>query len=160
MRILHNCAGQSIVELSLITPLLLVALYIPADFGIAFFTANITQNAVREGAKVAASLPACDESVAPCTPTSVSGATCPSTDSVVQAVCARIPAFLSNPTVSVTLSSSPPCMRSVTVQAVGQYNFFFNQMLRLIGLPADDDMPITRTTGMRYQLQPIAPPCG
>jgi len=50
-----NHKGQSIVEISLITPLLLVALYIPADFGIAIFTAHLTQNAVREAARFGAS---------------------------------------------------------------------------------------------------------
>src|SRR5258706_915084 len=52
---LPNRKGQSIVELALITPLLLVALYIPADFGIAYFTAHITENAVREAARIGAS---------------------------------------------------------------------------------------------------------
>ena len=41
--------GQSIVEITLITPLLLVALYIPADFGIAFYVANVLNNAARDG---------------------------------------------------------------------------------------------------------------
>jgi Flp pilus assembly protein TadG len=44
--------GQSVVELALITSLLLVALYIPADFGIAFLTAHLVQNAVREGTRI------------------------------------------------------------------------------------------------------------
>ena len=34
--VLKSTKGQSIVEISLITPVLLVALYIPVDFGIAF----------------------------------------------------------------------------------------------------------------------------
>jgi Flp pilus assembly protein TadG len=48
-----NQHGQSIVELTLITPLLLVALYVPFDFGMAFLAAHLTQNAVREVARIA-----------------------------------------------------------------------------------------------------------
>ena len=53
---LRNCRGQSIVELALLTPLILVALMIPVDFGLGFFTAHFTQNAVREGARIGASM--------------------------------------------------------------------------------------------------------
>src|SRR5688572_30187650 len=52
-----NQRGQSIVEISLITPLLLIAMYIPVDFGIAFFMGNLTQTAAREGARIASGLP-------------------------------------------------------------------------------------------------------
>ncbi|HEY9503362.1 MAG TPA: TadE family protein, partial [Pyrinomonadaceae bacterium] len=52
----NNQKGQSIIEISLITPLLLVALYVPADFGVAFFMGNLTQTAVREGARVGSGL--------------------------------------------------------------------------------------------------------
>ena len=48
--------GQSVVELALITPLVLIALYIPADFGVAFLTAHLAQNAVREGARIGSGL--------------------------------------------------------------------------------------------------------
>src|SRR6516165_824936 len=48
--------GQSIIEISLITPLLLIALYIPADFGVAFYLGNLTQNAAREGARIGSGL--------------------------------------------------------------------------------------------------------
>ena len=43
----NNQRGQSIVEISLITPLLLIALYIPADFGVSFFMGNLVQTADR-----------------------------------------------------------------------------------------------------------------
>ena len=35
--------GQSIVELTLLMPLVLATLYIPADFGVAFFTAHLVR---------------------------------------------------------------------------------------------------------------------
>ena len=55
LRKLLNRKGQSIVEIALITPLVLIALYVPADFGIAFLSAHLTQNAVREAARIGAS---------------------------------------------------------------------------------------------------------
>ena len=51
-----NQRGQSIVEISLITPLLLIAMYIPVDFGISFFMGNLTQTAAREGARIGSGL--------------------------------------------------------------------------------------------------------
>ena len=51
--------GQSIVELTLIVPLVLATLYIPVDFGIAFFTAQMVQNATREAARIGASMNPC-----------------------------------------------------------------------------------------------------
>ena len=52
----NNQRGQSIVEISLITPLLLIALYIPADFGVSFFMGNLVQTAAREGARIGSGL--------------------------------------------------------------------------------------------------------
>src|ERR671912_2050054 len=48
--------GQSIVEMTLLVPLVFATLYIPADFGIAFFTAHLVQNATREAARIGASM--------------------------------------------------------------------------------------------------------
>src|SRR5207247_3782984 len=56
-RLLLNKKCQSIVEIALITPLLLVALYIAFDFEIALFTSHLAQNAVHEGARIGAILP-------------------------------------------------------------------------------------------------------
>ena len=53
----RNERGQSIVEISLITPLLLVALYIPVDFGISFYVGNMVANAARDGARIGSGLP-------------------------------------------------------------------------------------------------------
>ena len=52
----NNQSGQSIVEIALITPLLLIALYIPADFGVSFFMGNLLQTAAREGARIGSGL--------------------------------------------------------------------------------------------------------
>src|SRR5258707_3898500 len=44
--------GQSLVEIALITPLLVVALYVPVDFGVAFFLGNIVATVARDGARI------------------------------------------------------------------------------------------------------------
>lgn len=158
MQMLTSRQGQSVVELSLMAPLLLVALYIPADFGIAFLTAHLVQNAVREGARVASHLPECGSGGSTCM-TNRSNTVCSSTDPVVQAVCTRLPQRLENPLVSINLSAGPPCARSVNVQVTGQYSYFFYQLVRILGMSAPNNVTLTRTTAMRYELQPIAPPC-
>ncbi len=158
MKLLHSRKGQSIVEISLMAPLILIGLYIPADFGIAYFTAQLTQNAAREGARIASHLPQCSVGKPPCF-TNLSSQACSSTDAVVQEVCSRLPALLRSPSVSVNLSAGPPCMRSVNVQVSGQYDYFFYQMVRLLGFAAPNTVSIARATAMRYELQPLAPPC-
>src|SRR5437764_14545540 len=55
-----NQRGQSLVEIALITPLLLIALYIPMDFGIALFMAHLVQYAARERARIGTGLPKTD----------------------------------------------------------------------------------------------------
>ncbi len=47
-------AGQSLVEFTLVLPLLLVMLFAIVDFGRAFYTDSILTNAAREGARMAA----------------------------------------------------------------------------------------------------------
>jgi Flp pilus assembly protein TadG len=151
-----NKKGQSIVEISLITPLLLVALYVPADFGIAFFTAHLTQNAVREAARIAAISPECGTTV-PCV-TTVTETSCPGTNPIVKEACKRLPARLTTPlSIKITLSGNlgDTCMRLVKVEASGKYNYFLYQLIRLIGGTASNDTPITRAAELRYELQPV-----
>ena len=47
--------GQSLIELALMAPFLLIALYIPVDFGVAMFKAHMAQNAAREATRLAVS---------------------------------------------------------------------------------------------------------
>lgn len=53
-RFRNSDIGQSLVEFTLILPLLLVLLFAIVDFGRAFYTWNSLSNAAREGARVAA----------------------------------------------------------------------------------------------------------
>jgi len=154
--------GQSLVEISLITPLLLIALYIPADFGIAFFMGNILATAARDGARVGSEL-------------EKSGNTggnkhFDSSDAidVKNATFARMPDNnrLTNRKVFVTFYedtvSPPACMHVVEVTAQAEYNYFLYQIMRLFGVSVPNITTISRTTQMRYTYQPFTQPniCG
>jgi Flp pilus assembly protein TadG len=143
MKLLANNKGQSIVEIGLMAPLLLIALYIPADFGIAYFTSHLTQNAVREAARIgAAKAPPFTGAV---------GAT------VKAEAINRLPTMLGNPSVTVTYywdGTGSTCMQVVRVTVAGDYNFFLYQLMRILGMSAPDTMPISRAALMRYDYQP------
>ena len=139
--------GQSVVELALITPLVLVALYIPADFGMAFLTAHLAQNAVREGARIGSGL----TSGNPDNPMSGSQGT-----TIKDAVLARLPDHLSGPSVTVKFyfaGESATCMQVVEVTATGTYDYSLYHMMELIGVTVPASTPISRTTQMRYNYQ-------
>ncbi len=131
------------MEFSLITPLLLIALYIPADFGVGLFTAHLTQNAVREAARIGVS--------------TMDPFNNPAGDAVANEALSRLPALLGSPTVTVTYyaGGAANCMQSVQVTAEGDYSFFLYQVMRLFGLAAPDSIQITRSTRMRYEIQPV-----
>ena len=135
--------GQSVVELSLIAPLLLVALYVPADFGIALFTAHLTQNAVREAARIAVSTK---------DPFNSGAGTAIANDALN-----RLPLRLTAVTVTVNYygPATATCMQSVEVRAQGSYNYFFYQLMRMFGATVPNSVPITRTSRMRYEFQPV-----
>jgi Flp pilus assembly protein TadG len=134
--------GQSIVELTLIVPLVLVILYIPADFGIAFFTAQMVQNATREAARIGASM---NPFVAA---------------TVENEATKRLPGgkFVTS-SVSATLngSSTSTCMRRVVITVSGSYSLFWYRLLNLLipGTVTDTSLPITRSTAMRYDSQAL-----
>jgi Flp pilus assembly protein TadG len=134
--------GQSIVEMTLLLPLVLATLYIPADFGVAFFTAHLVQNATREAARIGASM---NPFVA---------------ETVENEATKRLPAwkFVAS-SVSATLngSSTSTCMRRVVVSVSGSYDFFWYRLLNLFVPDAvvETSLPITRNTAMRYDSQAL-----
>jgi Flp pilus assembly protein TadG len=134
--------GQSIIELTLIVPLVLATLYIPTDFGIAFFTAQMVQNATREAARIGASM---NPFVA---------------GTVENEATKRLPGgkFVTA-SVSATLngSSTSTCMRRVVVTVSGSYNLFWYRLMNLMlpGIVTDTSLPITRSTAMRYDSQAL-----
>jgi Flp pilus assembly protein TadG len=143
----NNQRGQSIVEISLITPLLLIALYIPVDFGVAFFMGNLTQTAAREGARIASGLQKSGN-----VPDLIFSSA--EANTVKMEVFSRLPAYLTNKTVTVTFYTGTSCMEFVEVTAQGQYNFFMYQLLRLFGSDVPNSRVIARTTQMHYKYQP------
>ena len=139
--------GQSVVEISLITPLVLIALYIPADFGVAFLTAHLVQNAVREGARIGSGLTSGD----PNKPIDSGQGT-----TIKNAVFARLPQRLSSPSVSVKFyfaNEAATCMQVVEVTTTGTYNYGLYRPMGLIGVTVPPSEPISRTTQMRYNYQ-------
>ena len=146
--------GQAMVEFTLCFILLLVIAWIPADFGLAFYTGQLASNAAREGARIgSASRPF-------------------NANDVITETCRRLPsALLSDPggafgTSCALLSNSnarvqvvpPPssgsCNDAVTVTVSGNYNFFFYRILYLAGITGDlNTQLITRQTSMRWEHQ-------
>ena len=149
-----NRKGQAVVEFTLIFILLLVVAWIPADFGLAFYTGQIAQNAAREGARIAAADP---NLVAgpPAAPTVCAMPACYSAGNIFNETAARLPAALLTGT-QIFLSLEPAaagCNRIVTVKVAGNYNFFFFQILRLTGMNVPNSAPITRSASMRWEHQ-------
>src|SRR5215475_15670243 len=133
---LTRSTGQAVVEFTLVFLLFLILAWIPADFGLAFYTGQQAQNAAREGARIAASDPALGSRTLPgvtwtatCTMPSCSG-------NILSETAARISsALLPGALITVTLdpdsvpSATPKCDRKVTVTVSGTYNYFFYQLL-------------------------------
>jgi TadE-like protein len=139
--------GQSIVEMTLITPLLLIALYVPVDFGISFFIGNLTQTAAREGARIGSGLQLSGN-----VPNLIFSSA--EANIVKTEVFSRLPDYLTNKTVTVTFYGGTGCLEFLQVTAQGRYNFVLYKLMRLFGGTVPDFMTISRTTQMRYKYQP------
>src|SRR5690349_21509560 len=127
--------GQSIVELTLITPLLLVALYVPFDFGVSLYVGYLTQNVARDGARRAATTDVITNAKA----TSIATLMAPS-----------LPDLLVSGTTTkqVTVNyyaTGANCMQSVEVVAQGTYNFFWYRFLALMRLTSSSELQVIRT---------------
>ena len=134
------------MEIALVTPLILIALYVPVDFGITIFTGYITQNAVRDGARIAST-----------------------TDLMTNAKAANLATQVYNnlpqrlitgsratkqATVEYYGTGPANCAKFVEVQAQGTYDFFLYRLIGLLGFPPPDPIAIIRTTRMSYEFQP------
>jgi Flp pilus assembly protein TadG len=138
---MRNQTGQSIVELTLLTPLLLAVLMVPVDFGLAIFAANLTQTAVREIARIAAATD----------PGSFNKIT------LKNALDARLPKNVTVTSSSVDryTTGSANCMSVVNVSATVQYTYSWYNVIRLMKLSQpSSSLTISRTTNMSYQWQP------
>jgi len=159
--LLSDRRGQSIVEISLVTPFLLAALYVAFDFGTAFFTSHLTQNAAREAVRIAAILPDCSifsSAPPPCiTAPKVGPSGCPSADPIVQEACSRLPKLLMNAQITATLTGTvgATCRRMVTVSVSGDYTYGLYNVMALIGATNSKTLAISRSANARYELQPV-----
>jgi Flp pilus assembly protein TadG len=142
--------GQTLVEFTLIFVLFVVVAWIPADFGLAFYTFHLAQNATREGARIAAA-----ERVAPTADSCILGLNCSSKTGPLKATADRLTsALLRGATISVTLDPpSSPCNQNVTVRVDGQYRYFFYSLLRFMGISVLNPAPLRGSTSMRWEHQ-------
>jgi len=150
LKTLTRSSGQAAVEFTLTFMILLIVAWIPADFGLAFYTGQLAQNAAREGARIAAA----DSTLVSGTTSCVMPA-CPG--NIFKETAARLSsALLPAATISVNLEpdTGTTCNRMVTVTVSGTYNFFFRQLLGWFGVSGNlNNTPITRQTRMRWEHQ-------
>jgi Flp pilus assembly protein TadG len=130
--------------------LFLIIAWIPADFGLAFYTGQVAQNAAREGARIAAA----DSTLGTGTTSCIMPAC---TGNILRETAVRLSSALL-PGATITLKLDPDtgtnCNRMVTVAVSGTYRFFFYQLLHIIGISADlNRTPIFRQTSMRWEAQ-------
>ena len=145
-----TCSGQALVEFTLVFLLFLVVAWIPADFGLAFYTSQLAQNASREGTRIAAADRNLLSGTTSCVMPSCTG-------SIFTETAARI-SSAPLPGATITLSLEPDtganCNRMVSVTVSGTYRFFFYQLLRWFGVSANlNNTVITRQTRMRWEPQ-------
>jgi Flp pilus assembly protein TadG len=142
------------VEFTLVFILLIIVAWIPADFGLAFYTGHVALNASREGARIAAVTKPFDAG-----------------DAVTQ-TCKRLSSALltdpgaalgiscspySNARVAVTAPAGTACNQQLTVTVTGNYNYFFLGVLRFFGVAVPSNVQITRSTQARWEHQNV---CG
>lgn len=143
--------GQALVEFTLIFILLIIVAWIPADFGLAFYTSQIAQNAVREGARIAAADPTLVATSTTCGPPLSS---CFGYGNVFNETAVRLPSALMGSSTQITVDYPAPastaCNQLVSVSVSGQYPFFFYKVLRFMGI--DVTIPtIQRSSTMRWE---------
>src|SRR5258705_332334 len=145
-----NNHGQAAVEFTLCFILVLIVTWIPADFGLAFFTSQLAQNAAREGARIAAADPT--TVTASCGPPL---STCYAAGNILNETAVRLPAaLLTNTTINVAVDPVGSCNREVTITVAGTYNFFFYRLLSWMGVGGNQNPAnVTRVSKMRWEHQ-------
>jgi Flp pilus assembly protein TadG len=132
----RKASGQALVEFTLMFVLFLAIIWIPVDFGLAFYSGQLAQNASREGARLAAAT----------NPFNAGNIRTQVMNRMDSAVLKNITANVVPPACDSALN-----MQVVTVAVAGEYNFYFYQLLRFLGFSAPDSVVISRTTTMRYE---------
>jgi Flp pilus assembly protein TadG len=143
--------GQALVEFTLVFILLLIVAWIPADFGLAFYTGQLALNASREGARIGAADPNYPAQVGTCTLPACYSLT---NGTILKETGERLSsALLPGATVTVFALTGAACNQTVQVQVVGNYNFFFYRLLRFFGVDVPPTLQINRVTQMRWEHQ-------
>jgi Flp pilus assembly protein TadG len=143
--------GQALVEFTLCFILLLVVAWIPADFGLAFYTGQLALNASREGARVASADPYYAAKVGNCTLPACYSLT---DGTILKETAKRLSsALMPGATITVLPLAGATCNQTVQVQVSGDYNFFFYRILNFLGASAPATVTITRSTQMRWEHQ-------
>lgn len=146
----RSCSGQALVEFTMTFLILLVVAWIPADFGLGFYTAQLAQNAAREGARIAAADSTLASGTSSCVMPTCSG-------NIFKETAGRLSAALmpaATITVNLDADTGANCNRMVTVTVSGTYKFSFYQLLRWFGVSGNlNNTPITRQTRMRWEAQ-------
>lgn len=146
--------GQSLVEIALITPLVLGALMVAVDFGIAFYVGNLIAVAARDGARIGSQLEKSNRTDAANPDFAVADA-----DMVRNRIQPRIPRYLTGRQVIVTfyeddpLVGAFPCSESIEVQVRGNYPFTLYRLMNFLGANVPTSLTLTRSTRMRYNYQ-------
>jgi hypothetical protein len=148
-----HSSGQAVVEFTLVFLLFLIIAWIPADFGLAFYTAQLAQNASREAARIAAADPNLATTTGSC---NMPCSSAPGGTALKAAADRMSRVLLPGALIAVTLE--PPagayCNRLVEVSVSGEYSYFFYQLLETMGHTIPDTLNIVRTTSMRWEHQP------
>ena len=134
--------GQALVEFTLIFILLVAISWIPAEFGLAFYTGQMALNASREGARLAAASKTLDTA-------EITTETCKRLNSaILRDPSPNCGAFSSAKVTVAPIQEPTGCMITVTV--TGDYNFRFFQLLRMLTTTGTvpDKVTITRMTKM------------
>jgi TadE-like protein len=149
----NHSSGQAVVEFTLVFLLFLVIAWIPADFGLAFFTGQLAQNASREAARIAAADPNLATATGSC---NMPCSSAPEGTALKAAADRMSRGLLPGALISVTLepANGANCNRLVEVSVSGEYNYFFYQLLRTMGHTIPDTLNIVRATSMRWEHQP------
>ena len=150
--------GQTLVEFTLVFVLFMAVAWIPAEFGLGFYTGQLALNASREGARIAAADPGLDSYLGgDLTESCNRPCTSQADGTILRETSDRIgSAMLQNATVTATLDAATGgnCNRKVTVTVAGTYNFFFYQLLHLLKVSSvPDNVTVTRTSRMRWEHQ-------
>ena len=148
--IMKDQKGQALVEFTLCFVLLVIVAWIPADFGMMFYTSHIGTNAAREGARIAAADPTLSTANASCT------YPCSSGPDILQRISNRVASGLMAGGTQIALANSgavATCDREVQVTVTQTYYPFFYKILRFMSFNVPDSVPLTRSVTMRYEHQ-------